>query len=199
MPNVKLVQYLKEFEMRPTPVATENGVVMDPNYPTLYQDGHPYHLVSLDTIDSFNRFLPSDKKKVTQANFRANIVTEGSAENDEDRWEFIRMKDRRDGGVVKFKNVKLCTRCVIPTIDQEKGEKDNDLVDIYKRLGFMMHDMHDKTCRKMLLLHLHSFLCIIYYQLFRLTLMSIYLSPLFLSSLLSFVHLLSSFWLLLLF
>ena len=66
---------------------------------------------------SRSRFRP-DFAPLTMKRFRPNLVVEGSGPFDEDTWKRIRI------GETVFHVVKPCGRCVITTIDPERGEFD---------------------------------------------------------------------------
>lgn len=113
--GVRLVQHLDHFKMRPSNVASKNGGYMDSRYKILYQDGDPVLLASNDTLDKLNESI--NGVKMTQKNFRPNIVIEGCQPSIEESWYTLVINN------VRLKNIKLCTRCQIPTIDTATGEK----------------------------------------------------------------------------
>lgn len=115
LPGVKLVQHLQHFRMRPSNVASENGSYMDDRYPILYQDGDPVLLASNDTLDQLNSTI--DGIKMSQKNFRPNIVVEGCPPLSEEKWNEVTLNQ------IRMKNIKLCTRCSIPTIDIDTATK----------------------------------------------------------------------------
>ena len=52
--------------------------------------------------------------------FRPNIVVEGCEAFDEDQWRNISIGD------VEFETVKICSRCILTTIDPNTGTKDEN-------------------------------------------------------------------------
>jgi uncharacterized protein YcbX len=50
--------------------------------------------------------------------FRPNVVVQGSGPFEEDKWKRLQI------GEMRFRVVKPCARCQIPTIDQATGEFD---------------------------------------------------------------------------
>ena len=57
-------------------------------------------------------------KPLPMERFRPNLVVRGTAPYEEDLWKRIRIGD------VELAVVKPCSRCAIPTTDQETGERD---------------------------------------------------------------------------
>lgn len=81
---------------------------------TAFSDGFPFLLISQASLDDLNSRLESP---VTMSRFRPNLVISGSKAFEEDQWKRIRIGD------MTFRLVKPCSRCVIPTIDPDTGEK----------------------------------------------------------------------------
>jgi uncharacterized protein YcbX len=78
-----------------------------------FADGYNFLLISRESLDDLNQRLP-DQLPVSR--FRPNIVLSGSnIPYGEDQMKTIKIGD------VTFDIVKPCIRCVITTIDQEKG------------------------------------------------------------------------------
>ncbi len=94
-----------------------------------FADGYPFLLIGEASLEDLNeriaeehapsrsRFRP-DFAPLTMKRFRPNLVVEGSGPFDEDTWKRIRI------GETVFHVVKPCGRCVITTIDPERGEFD---------------------------------------------------------------------------
>lgn len=80
-----------------------------------FADGFPFLLISQASLDDLNARM---SKPITIERFRPNLVVTGCEPYEEDRWRSIRI------GEVEFRLVKPCSRCVIPTIDPETGERD---------------------------------------------------------------------------
>lgn len=80
-----------------------------------FADGFPLLLISQASLDDLNERLPAP---VPMNRFRPNLVVSGCAPFAEDDWRRIRI------GGVEFDVAKPCSRCVIPSIIQETGERD---------------------------------------------------------------------------
>ncbi|MCW8955252.1 MAG: MOSC domain-containing protein [Gammaproteobacteria bacterium] len=92
---------------------------LDQNYAqaadkTAFSDGFPFLLISQSSLDDLNSRLGAP---VTMSRFRPNLVITGSKAFEEDQWQRIRI------GEMTLRLVKPCSRCVIPTIDPDTGEK----------------------------------------------------------------------------
>ncbi len=81
---------------------------------TAFSDGFPFLLISQASLDDLNSRLETP---VTMSRFRPNLVISGSKAFEEDQWKRIRIGD------MTFRLVKPCSRCNIPTIDPDTGEK----------------------------------------------------------------------------
>ncbi len=79
-----------------------------------FADGFPLLIISEASLDDLNKRLESP---VSMTNFRPNIVVSGSLPYAEDNWKQIQI------GSVVFDAVKLCSRCVLTTIDPKTGIK----------------------------------------------------------------------------
>ena len=79
-----------------------------------FADAYPYLLISENSLADLNEKL---EKPLPMNRFRPNFVVSGSEAFAEDSWKKIKI------GETIFHVVKNCARCVITTIDQEKGEK----------------------------------------------------------------------------
>ena len=80
-----------------------------------FADGFPILLISRASLDDLNGRLPSP---VPMNRFRPNLVISGCAPFAEDDWKRIRIGD------MVFDVAKPCSRCAIPSIVQETGERD---------------------------------------------------------------------------
>ena len=78
-----------------------------------FADGFPYLLTTTASLDDLNRRAGT---ALTMARFRPNLVIEGAAPFEEDRWRRIRVGD------VVFRVVKPCARCVVTTLDPDTLE-----------------------------------------------------------------------------
>jgi len=79
-----------------------------------FADAFPYLLVGTASLDKLNSKLV---EPVSMENFRPNIVINTSKEHEEDDWYEIQI------GEVRFRNVKLCSRCILITVNPETGER----------------------------------------------------------------------------
>lgn len=80
-----------------------------------FADGYPLLLVSQAALDGLNERLA---QPVGMQRFRPNLVVVGTSAHAEDGWRRIRIGD------VHFDLVKACVRCVLTTVDPERGEFD---------------------------------------------------------------------------
>lgn len=79
-----------------------------------FADGFPLLLISQGSLDLLNRKLP---EPVPMRRFRPNLVVRGCEPHAEDRWRRIRIGD------IELRVVKPCSRCPIPGIDPDTGER----------------------------------------------------------------------------
>ncbi len=84
---------------------------------TAFSDGFPLLLISQGSLDDLNQRLLIP---VTMSRFRPNIVVKGCQPFAEDSWEMLRIGD------ITFRIVKPCSRCVIPSINIETAEKEEE-------------------------------------------------------------------------
>lgn len=98
--------------------ATETRAV-DPNYAhagdqTAFSDGFPILVLSQSAMELMSQKMGQN---VPTNRFRANIIVSGCAAHAEDDWDAIQV------GALTLRLPKRCSRCVIPSIDQNTGEK----------------------------------------------------------------------------
>lgn len=79
-----------------------------------FADGYPFMLLGQASLDDLNSRLA---EPVPMNRFRPNFVVSGAEAFEEDNWKKIRI------GTTMFHVVKPSERCVMPTIDQARGEK----------------------------------------------------------------------------
>jgi uncharacterized protein YcbX len=79
-----------------------------------FADGFPFLLISQASLDELNGRL---EQPMEMRRFRPNLVVAGCEAFEEDRWRRIRI------GPIDFRVVKPCSRCPIPTIDPDTGER----------------------------------------------------------------------------
>lgn len=102
---------------------TEHRLV-DPDYATNKQrvgfaDGFPLLIVSRSTSDLLSEKL---NENININRFRANIVIGGCEAHAEDSWSSITVNN------IDIQLAKLCSRCVIPSIDQQSASKHDSLL-----------------------------------------------------------------------
>jgi uncharacterized protein YcbX len=85
-----------------------------------FADGFPTMLVSQSSLDDFNSKLDSP---IGMDRFRPNIVIDGCEPYAEDSWKQIQI------GEITFSIVKPCARCIIPSINQQTGIKQPEIID----------------------------------------------------------------------
>lgn len=92
----------------------------DPKYAearVALNDAFPALVISQASLDDLNERLETP---VPMERFRPNFVIAGGRPYQEDEWkEFVL-------GVIPFKNVKPCARCVIPNTDQQTGAREKE-------------------------------------------------------------------------
>ncbi|MFT5452163.1 MAG: hypothetical protein ACI9N9_001651 [Enterobacterales bacterium] len=77
-----------------------------------FADAFPFLLIGSESLSTLNGKL---KTPVSKQNFRPNIVVNTHRAHEEDSWDEVKI------GEVRFKNVKLCSRCILTTVDPETG------------------------------------------------------------------------------
>ena len=86
---------------------------------TAFSDGFPLLLISQGSLHDLNSRLSTP---VTMDRFRPNIIVSGCLPFAEDVWKKIRI------GNIIFRIVKPCSRCVIPSINIETAEREEEPV-----------------------------------------------------------------------
>lgn len=79
-----------------------------------FADGFPFLLIGEASLEDLNSRL---EEKIPMNRFRPNLVFTGGKAFDEDKMKSFRLNE------TTFFPVKTCARCVITTIDQERGAK----------------------------------------------------------------------------
>ncbi|KAE9591077.1 putative molybdenum cofactor sulfurtransferase [Lupinus albus] len=102
----RLVRFNTASEVRP----------VDPDYvkehQIMFSDGYPFLVISQESLNALNQLL---KEPLPINRFRPNFLVEGCEPFSEDLWQEI------DISRFSFLGVKLCSRCKIPSIDQDTG------------------------------------------------------------------------------
>lgn len=84
---------------------------------TSLSDCYPFLIIGQESLNLLNQKLD---KSISIDRFRPNFVFEGGKAHDEDNWRKFKIGD------VTFYGVKLCSRCVVTTIDQQTAEKNQE-------------------------------------------------------------------------
>ncbi len=82
-----------------------------------FADGFPFLLISQASLDDLNQRMGLD---LPMTRFRPNLVVDGCHAYAEDDWKRIRI------GNMEFRVAKPCSRCVIPTVNPETGEREGN-------------------------------------------------------------------------
>ena len=100
--------------------------------PVSFADNYPFMLTTTASLKELNERIVEIHGQQSQAismnRFRPNIVIETTDPFMEDNWRLIKI------GTVEFAVIKPSSRCIITTIDQESGEK-NQLKEPLRTLG----------------------------------------------------------------
>ncbi|KAK1556822.1 hypothetical protein Q3G72_012953 [Acer saccharum] len=102
----RLVRFDAASQTRPVDPAYARG------HKVMFSDQYPFMLLSQESLDALNKLL---KEPVPINRFRPNILVEGCEPFSEDLWTEVRISK------FTFQGVKLCSRCKIPTINQDTG------------------------------------------------------------------------------
>lgn len=94
-------------------VRSVNPKYAPPDTPVSFADAFPVLLISTASLADLNARLA---EPVPMNRFRPNIVIDGSGAYEEDSWKCVRV------GSVLFSVVKPCSRCTVPTVNQDTGE-----------------------------------------------------------------------------
>ena len=114
-------------------VAPEMRRVANPKFagvtpaPIGFPDGYPVLVCNEASLDDLNERLP---RRIPMERFRPNIVLGGFPAWAEDSIDTLTI------GPVILRLVKPCTRCTIPSIDQQTGEPSTDPAAALKRFRF---------------------------------------------------------------
>lgn len=106
------------FSARLVYMPDESERKVDPDYAisgeeiTSFADAYPFLIIGQSSLDDLNTRL---EVKVSMNRFRPNFVFTNGEAFEEDSWRNFRI------GNLSFVGVKPCDRCVMTTVDQEKG------------------------------------------------------------------------------
>lgn len=99
---------------------------VDPDYAreqetVSFADGFPILLTAEASLAQLNGYL---SRPIGMERFRPNLVVAGSEAFAEDQWQRIQI------GEMGFQVAKPCSRCAVPGIDPETGEKDGEILKV---------------------------------------------------------------------
>ncbi|MEL1239494.1 MOSC domain-containing protein [Flavobacterium flavipallidum] len=106
------------FKVRLVYMPEESERKVDPDYSispddiTSFSDGFPFLLIGKSSLDDLNSRL---EEAVSIRRFRPNFVFTGGEAYEEEKWREFTI------GTLPFYGVKPCGRCVMTTVDPEKG------------------------------------------------------------------------------
>ena len=92
---------------------TDRKYVDEPHHVS-FSDAYPFLIIGQESLNELNRRL---KEPLPMNRFRPNFVFSGGEPFIEDTWKDFMI------GKLKFRGVKSCSRCVIPTINPDTAEK----------------------------------------------------------------------------
>lgn len=105
--SVRLV-YMPDESLR----KVDSKYAVGPNDITSLSDGYPFLIIGQSSLDDLNSKL---KEKVSIKRFRPNFVFTGGQPYQEESWKVFAI------GSQHFRGVKPCGRCVMISVDPEKG------------------------------------------------------------------------------
>ena len=110
----------------------EKKYLSEDDNPISFADNYPIALTATASLTELNQRIveihQQQKQAIPMNRFRPNIVIETTEPFIEDRWSLIQI------GEIQFKVAKPCSRCIMTTIDQKLGEK-NQLKEPLNTLG----------------------------------------------------------------
>ncbi|XP_027184554.1 mitochondrial amidoxime reducing component 2-like [Coffea eugenioides] len=95
-----------------------------PGYKVMFSDQYPFLLASQGSLEALNKLL---KEPIPINRFRPNILVDGCEPFAEDLWKEIRIQK------LTFNGVKLCSRCKVPTINQETAMANSEPTETMKK------------------------------------------------------------------
>ena len=122
------------IECRLVQFPEENSRRVDPTYVTNEEhvslaDAYPFLIIGQSSMDDLNKRM---EYPLSIKRFRPNFVFTGGEPYEEDNWKDISI------GSTRFIGVKRCSRCVLPTVDPETGEKGAEplrMLSSYRKVG----------------------------------------------------------------
>ncbi|MBW7982430.1 YcbX family protein [Enterobacillus tribolii] len=107
-------QLQRDVQLRWLGTEPSRRVKRYPEVPLTFADGYPYLLINEASFRELQRRCPAS---VRIEQFRPNLVVSGAPAFAEDGWQTVRV------GGVTFDLVKPCSRCVLTTVNIERGRK----------------------------------------------------------------------------
>lgn len=95
------------------------------NAPFAFADGYPLLLANQSSLEDFNQHL---SEPVSMLRFRPNVVVESGTPYSEDTWPSLQIRQ------AMFNLVSPCTRCIIPSIDPDTGDKQAEVTDALNKV-----------------------------------------------------------------
>lgn len=105
---------------------------MGGDIPVSFADGYPFLITNTASLRQLNEWYQVDNPgadAIPMSRFRSNIVLDTGEPFSEDSWKIIRIGD------IRFELVKPCVRCVMITIDQKYGVRDQVKTNILRTLA----------------------------------------------------------------
>jgi uncharacterized protein len=102
----RLVYMPDQTQRTVNPKYTSQGTLVS------FADAFPFLLISQASLNELNSRLAAP---VLMDRFRPNLVLDGCDAYEEDTWASLRI------GSIIFRVAKACSRCTVPTVDQETG------------------------------------------------------------------------------
>lgn len=88
-----------------------------PDGETVFADGYPLLVISEASLEDLNARLAAP---VPMDRFRPNLVVGGTMPYEEDFWKEFQI------GAMRFSGIKLCSRCVMTTVDQKTLQRSKE-------------------------------------------------------------------------
>lgn len=109
-----LLQSLRLVHMPDSTRRWADGRYAPPGQYVSFADGFPILIIGQASLDDLNSRM---EQPLPMERFRPNFVFTGGEAFEEDNWREFEISGQR------FSGVKPCARCIIPTIDQQTGER----------------------------------------------------------------------------
>ena len=110
----QLHQSLRLVHMPDSTRRWADGQYAPPGQHVSFADGYPILIIGQASLDDLNSRM---EQPLPMERFRPNFVFTGGQAFEEDNWREFEISGQR------FLGVKPCARCIIPTIDQQTGER----------------------------------------------------------------------------